>query len=83
MNTLVIDIGGSNVKLWRTGESEKAKFESGKDMTPKKFVQVVRKELAGWSYDRVSIGYPGQVLHGHPIEDPYNLGPGSGRLRLQ
>ena len=76
MNTLVIDIGGSNVKLWRTGQRGKIKFESGPEMTPEKFVQHVKKLLAGWRYDRVSIGYPGQVMHGHPIEDPYNLGPG-------
>jgi predicted NBD/HSP70 family sugar kinase len=76
VNTLVIDIGGSNVKLWRTGQREKIKFESGRDMTPENFVQQIKKLLAGWRYDRVSIGYPGQVLHGHPIEDPYNLGPG-------
>jgi hypothetical protein len=76
VNTLVIDIGGSNVKLWRTGQRGKIKSESGRDMTPEKFVQQVKKLLAGWRYDRVSIGYPGQVLHGHPIEDPYNLAPG-------
>jgi len=76
VNTLVIDIGGSNAKLWRTSERDKLQFESGRDLTPKKFAQQVKRELAGWQYDRVSIGYPGQVLHGHPIEDPYNLGPG-------
>lgn len=76
MNTLVIDIGGSNVKLWRTGESEKMKFESGNDMTPDRLARLVEKNLGSWKYDRVSIGYPGDVLHGHPTEDPYNLGKG-------
>jgi predicted NBD/HSP70 family sugar kinase len=76
MNTLVIDIGGSNVKLWRTEESEKIKFESGPDLTPDRLVHLVEKYLKGWKYDRVSIGYPGDVLHGHPAEEPYNLGNG-------
>jgi polyphosphate glucokinase len=76
MNTLVIDIGGTNVKLWRTGESEKIKFESGDDLKPEKFVHTVLKQIGDWHYDRVSIGYPGDVLHGHPTAEPYNLGTG-------
>jgi predicted NBD/HSP70 family sugar kinase len=76
MNTLVIDIGGTNVKLWRTGERDKIKFESGSDLTPQKLIKLVKKHLDGWHFDRVSIGYPGQVLHSHPAEEPYNLGTG-------
>jgi polyphosphate glucokinase len=76
MNTLVIDIGGSNVKLWRTGFSDKLKFESGPELTPKKFAQIVREQIGDWQYDRVSIGYPGDVQLGHPAAEPYNLGPG-------
>ena len=56
MNTLVIDIGGSNVKLCGTGFSEKLKFESGPELTPKKFAQIVREQIGDWQYDRVSIG---------------------------
>jgi predicted NBD/HSP70 family sugar kinase len=76
MNTLVIDIGGSNVKLWRTGEPEKVKIESGKDMTPAKLVAEVREALRGWPYERVSIGYPGDVVNGQPAAEPYNLASG-------
>ncbi len=76
MNTLVIDIGGTNVKLWRSGEAEKLKFDSGPDFTPDKFIDKVKKLLGGWHFDRISIGYPGQVLYGQPTEEPYNLGNG-------
>src|SRR5690348_6713118 len=76
MNTLVVDIGGTNVKLWRTGEAEKIKFESGPDMTPQMMIDEIKKRLDGWQFDRVSIGYPGQVINGHPNAEPYNLGPG-------
>jgi predicted NBD/HSP70 family sugar kinase len=76
MNTLVIDIGGSNVKLWRTGEPEKVKVESGKEMTPAKLVEEVREALRGWPYERVSIGYPGDVVNGQPAAEPYNLASG-------
>jgi len=76
MNTLVIDIGGTNVKLWKTGESDKVKFPSGKTLTPEGLVEGARKAATGWAFDRVSIGYPGDVRHGRPTADPYNLGPG-------
>ena len=45
-------------------------------MTPRKMVTAVRKAAAQWKYDRVSIGYPGPVLHGKPVSEPHNLGPG-------
>jgi len=76
MQTLVIDIGGTNVKLWRAGESDKTKFPSGKELTPRKLLDGVRAHIGTWSYARVSIGYPGHVRHGLPHEDPYNLAPG-------
>lgn len=76
MNILVVDIGGTNVKLWKTGESDKVKFPSGKGMTPQELVEGARKEATGWEFDRVSIGYPGDVHHGRPVADPLNLGPG-------
>jgi polyphosphate glucokinase len=74
MNTLVIDIGGTNIKLWKTGESDKVKFPSGKSLTPEGLVDGARKAATGWAFDRVSIGYPGEVRLGRPTADPYNLG---------
>jgi polyphosphate glucokinase len=76
MNTLVIDIGGTNVKVWKTNETDKVKFPSGKELTPEKFVEEVKHVTAGWAYDRASIGYPGDVLHSRPNSEPHNLGPG-------
>lgn len=76
MKTLVIDIGGTNVKLWKTEEAEKAKLPSGKELTPAALVEGVAPMLADWQPDRVSIGYPGEVRNGRPVSDPLNLGPG-------
>lgn len=76
MNLLVVDIGGTSVKLWRTDEREKLKFASGKAMTPQKMIEQIKQQLEGWSFERVSIGYPGHVRNGHPADDPYNLAPG-------
>ena len=29
-----------------------------------------------WEYEVVSIGYPGPVVDGKPLREPYNLGKG-------
>ena len=76
MNILVVDIGGTNVKVWKTGEADKHKVPSGKGFTPEQLVERVREASQDWTFDRVSIGYPGQVRNGRPVENPYNLGPG-------
>src|SRR4051812_48492247 len=76
MHILVVDIGGTNVKVWKTGEEDKVKIPSGQDFTPQKLVQEMREVAGDWSFERVSIGYPGHVVNGHPAADPINLGPG-------
>jgi polyphosphate glucokinase len=73
---LVIDIGGTNVKLLATGQMESRKFPSGPEMTPDAMVREARRTARDWNYDVVSIGYPGPVIHGRPLRDPHNLGPG-------
>src|SRR5262245_10875284 len=45
-------------------------------MTPKVFVERVHETISDWKYERVSIGYPGDIVNGHPAKDPYNLGGG-------
>src|SRR6058998_2518347 len=76
MNVLVIDIGGTHVKVLATGQAAQREFDSGPTLTPKRMVSVVRKIVADWKYDVVSIGYPGPVLHDRPVSEPWNLGKG-------
>ena len=76
MNILVIDVGGTHVKILATGQKEPIKIPSGPSMTAKKMAALVRKAAAGWKYDAVSIGYPGPVVHGMPVAEPHNLGKG-------
>jgi len=75
-NVLVIDIGGTNVKMLTTGQKEPRKYPSGPTMTPQKMVSVVRENTRDWKFDCVSIGYPGPVINGHPLREPHNLGTG-------
>jgi polyphosphate glucokinase len=76
MNVLVVDVGGTHVKILASGQEEPREFPSGPALTAEQMVRGV-KELAGdWKYDAVSIGYPGAVLHGRPVAEPHNLAAG-------
>jgi polyphosphate glucokinase len=76
MKVLVVDVGGTHVKILATGQKVPFKFASGPTLTAKQMVSEVRKLASNWKYDVVSIGYPGPVLHHRPIAEPHNLGPG-------
>ncbi|MGE3489400.1 MAG: ROK family protein [Vicinamibacterales bacterium] len=76
MKVLVVDIGGTSVKVLATGQQERRKFASGPDMTPRQMVAGVKKATRDWNYDAVSIGYPGVARHDRVIKDPHNLAPG-------
>ena len=73
---LVVDVGGTSVKILATGQSESRSFPSGPKLTPKLMVARVIELAADWTYDVVSIGYPGPVLGGRPSAEPVNLGRG-------
>jgi polyphosphate glucokinase len=75
-HVLVVDVGGTSVKILATGQNERRSLPSGPTLTPKRMVSGVKKLAAGWMYDAVSIGYPGPVLRGRPVAEPYNLGRG-------
>jgi polyphosphate glucokinase len=76
MNVLVVDVGGTHVKILATGQKERREFVSGPTMTPSEMVAGVVDAAQGWDYDVVSIGYPGPVLRGKPVAEPHNLGQG-------
>jgi polyphosphate glucokinase len=75
-SVLVIDVGGTHVKVLATGRKEPVKIPSGPDMTAARMVKEVREAVAGWKYSVVTIGYPGPVLHNRPLTEPPNLGRG-------
>ena len=76
MNVLVIDVGGTHVKVLVTGEREPRKFPSGLRLTAKQMVSGVKEVTGDWKYDAVSIGFPGPVLRNRPVAEPRNLGGG-------
>jgi polyphosphate glucokinase len=76
MNVLVVDVGGTHVKILATAEVEHREFPSGPALTAEQMVRGVKELAADWKYDAVSIGYPGPVLHGRPVAEPHNLASG-------
>ena len=73
---LVLDVGGTNIKVQATGQKQPVKIPSGPRMTAKKMVRDVKMATRHWNYDRVSIGYPAPVTAGRPVHEPANLGDG-------
>jgi polyphosphate glucokinase len=76
MKILVVDVGGTHVKILASGHDTPIKIPSGPKLTPKQMVADVKKAAKDWQYDVVSVGYPGLVLRDRAVTDPRNLGPG-------
>ena len=76
MNVLVVDVGGTHVKILATGQTEKREFASGPKLSARQMAAKVKRLAHGWRYEAVSIGYPGPVMHGRVLAEPHNLGAG-------
>lgn len=73
---LVIDVGGTHVKACVSGQREERRVVSGSAMTAARMVRDVKALVKDWKYDVISIGYPGTVIRGRLVHEPYNLGGG-------
>jgi polyphosphate glucokinase len=76
MKVLAVDVGGTHVKILASGQTERREFASGPTLTAKQMVARLKALATDWKYERVSVGYPGPVLHSRPVAEPHNLGPG-------
>lgn len=76
VKVLVVDVGGTNVKILVNGKRKPRKQKSGPSMTARQMVEAVQHLAADWSYEVVSLGYPGAVRHGRPAAEPKNLSDG-------
>ncbi len=73
---LVVDVGGTHVKILVSGQHTPRKIASGRKMTAQLMCNWVRNAASDWPYEVAAIGYPGPVVHGRPVHEPYNLGKG-------
>ncbi len=76
MRILVVDVGGTHVKVLCTGRRTPVKIDSGPTMTPGRMVAEVKRLTERWPHDAISLGYPGPVVRGRPVREPHNLGEG-------
>ena len=76
LNVLVVDVGGTNIKILASGHHRPIVIPSGPTLTPTAMVSAVRTATQGWTYAAVSIGYPGAVVRGVPVNEPHNLARG-------
>jgi len=72
---LVIDIGGTHVKLM-ISRAKKRKFKSGPKLTPREMVKQIKVEIERWKYDAMSIGFPSPVRDSRILYEPKHLGKG-------
>ncbi len=79
---LVIDVGGTHVKLM-ISRTKKRKFKSGPKMMPREMVAQVKEELEDWKYDAISIGFPSPVRDGRILDEPKHLGKGWVRFNFE
>jgi polyphosphate glucokinase len=73
---LVIDIGGSNVKLMISSRAKRRKFPSGPRLTPRQFIAKTKAAVADWKFDAIALGFPAPVKNGRIAVEPKNLGKG-------
>jgi polyphosphate glucokinase len=76
LKILAIDVGGTHVKILATGQKERRAMDSSPTLSAAQMTSGVKSLAAGWTYDVISIGYPGPVMHDRPLVEPHNLGPG-------
>jgi predicted NBD/HSP70 family sugar kinase len=79
---LVIDVGGSNVKVM-ISRTQRRKFKSGRDMSPREMVAQIKPLVHGWTFEAVSIGFPSPVGNGCIISEPKHLGSGWARFNFE
>jgi polyphosphate glucokinase len=76
MNILVVDVGGTNVKILVTGHADARSFRSGPTLTAERMIAGVKELARDWPFDVASIGYPGFVVRCRPVTEPFNLARG-------
>ena len=83
MRILVVDVGGTHLKILATGRRTPVRLPSGRELTPQAMVKAVKAAAAAWPYDVVSIGLPGPVAHGRVVSDPRQFGAGWAGFNFQ
>jgi polyphosphate glucokinase len=73
---LVVDVGGTHLKILASGQRTPRKTASGPKMTARLMCNWVKNASSDWTYEVAAVGYPGPVVHGRPVHEPYNMSTG-------
>jgi hypothetical protein len=73
---LVVDVGGSNVKMMISLEEKRRKFPSGPKLTPESAIEQINDATKDWEFDAVAVGFPAPIKQGKIASDPKHLGKG-------
>jgi predicted NBD/HSP70 family sugar kinase len=76
MKVLVLDIGGSNLKLRMSGQEQRTKVPTGPEYGPERLVADLAGATADWDYEVVTVGFPAPIIGGRIPFEPQNLGSG-------
>lgn len=76
MRILVIDVGGTHIKVAGSWDRVTHRIPSGPTMTAADMVRDVLALTKDWEYEAVSLGYPGPVKDNRPFREPINIAGG-------
>lgn len=76
MRVLVIDVGGTHIKVAGSWDRITHRIPSGPTMTAADMVRGVLELTKGWDYEAISLGYPGPVKDNRPFREPINIAGG-------
>jgi polyphosphate glucokinase len=76
VRVLVIDVGGTHIKVAGSWDRVTHRIPSGSGMTAADMVRGVLNLTKDWDYEAISLGYPGPVKHNRPFREPINIGGG-------
>jgi polyphosphate glucokinase len=76
VRVLVIDVGGTHIKVAGSWDRVTHRIPSGPTLTAADMVRGVLELTKDWDYEAVSVGYPGPVKDNRPFKEPINIGGG-------
>jgi polyphosphate glucokinase len=76
VRVLVIDVGGTHIKVAGSWDRVTQRIPSGPTMTAANMVRDVLELTKGWDFEAISLGYPGPVKDNRPFREPINIAGG-------
>jgi polyphosphate glucokinase len=76
VRVLVIDVGGTHIKVAGSWDRVTHRIPSGPTMTASDMARGVLALTTDWDFEAVSLGFPGPVKDNRPFREPVNIAGG-------